>query len=169
MSAGGRSGPVVDVNLAPGDFYFGRRDVRIQTLLGSCVAITMWHPRKHVGGMCHYLLPARSTSKRLSRGYYADDAIALFLEAIGEHGTRPEDYDVKLFGGGNMLPAMGRDGGRDNVSSRNVESGLRLLREHGFRIKTSDVGGARSRKIYLELWNGDVWVQHGRALGARSG
>ena len=50
---------VIEIFLQPGDFYFGDRDTRIRTLLGSCVSITMWHPRLHVGGMCHFMLPER--------------------------------------------------------------------------------------------------------------
>jgi hypothetical protein len=47
----------IDIFLQPGEFYFGDHETRIRTLLGSCVAITMWHPRLRIGGMCHYLLP----------------------------------------------------------------------------------------------------------------
>ena len=48
------------VVLRPGDFYFGGGRTRISTLLGSCVSITLWHPQRHVGGMCHYLLARRN-------------------------------------------------------------------------------------------------------------
>ena len=47
-----------DVFLLPGEFHFGDQDDRIITLLGSCVAITLWHPEKRIGGMCHYMLPS---------------------------------------------------------------------------------------------------------------
>ena len=47
------------VFLHPGECYFGGGPTRIATLLGSCVSITVWHPRLLVGGMCHYMLPSR--------------------------------------------------------------------------------------------------------------
>ena len=50
---------VLDVLLGPGDLYFGDRHTRIRTLLGSCVAITLWHPVALIGGMCHYMMPTR--------------------------------------------------------------------------------------------------------------
>ncbi|MBL8511280.1 MAG: chemotaxis protein CheD, partial [Betaproteobacteria bacterium] len=50
---------VMDIFLQPGEFYFGDADTRIRTLLGSCVSITMWHPTRRIGGMCHYMLPTR--------------------------------------------------------------------------------------------------------------
>ena len=47
-------------NLMPGDFVFGNSELKLKTLLGSCVAITLWHPDKKIGGMCHYMLPGRN-------------------------------------------------------------------------------------------------------------
>ena len=52
---------VTEVFLQPGEFHFGHARTRIKTILGSCVAITMWHPILRIGGMCHYLLPARDS------------------------------------------------------------------------------------------------------------
>lgn len=152
---------VIDVTLGPGEFYFGGGHTRIHTLLGSCVAITLWHPAKHIGGMCHYLLPSRGLSQGLTQGHYADEVVQLFLQALRKVHTRPQDYEVKLFGGGNMFAVLGREAALLNVSQNNIASGVNLLKQHGFAVKATDVGGARHRKIYLELWNGDVWVQRG--------
>jgi chemotaxis protein CheD len=151
-----------DINLAPGEFYFGGGRKRIHTLLGSCVAITMWHPQRSIGGMCHYLLATRGLSQRLTQGHYADEAVQLFLHAIDKASTRPREYEVKLFGGGDMFHVQGQRAGLINVSHSNIERGAQLLLEHGFTIKSSDLGGTSHRKIYLELWNGDVWVQRGK-------
>lgn len=155
--------PIVDVNLAPGQFYFGAGYTRIHTLLGSCVAITMWHPKRLIGGMCHYLLPTRAGNTRLPPGHFADGAVALFLEEIGRQHTLAQDYEIKLFGGADMFAALGHRPGAVNISSSNVEAGMRLLQARGLRIKRRDVGGTQHRKIFLELWNGDVWVQRGSA------
>lgn len=152
---------IVEITLRPGEFHFGGGYTRIHTLLGSCVAITLWHPQKHIGGMCHYLLPRRGTSRRLTRGHYADDAIELFLEEMRQAGTRPHEYEVKLFGGGSMFETHCQVTGPVNVSRNNIEAGMQMLQEHGFTVKAQDVGGINYRKIYLELWNGGVWVQHG--------
>ena len=153
---------VTDVTLAPGEFYFGGSYTRVHTLLGSCVAITLWHPMKHIGGMCHYLLPSRGLNQCSSQGYYADEAIDLFLLSIKKANTQPRDYEVKLFGGGNMFESLGHKIGPENVSHNNILIGQNLLKQHGFSsVKATDVGGTSHRKIFLELWNGDVWVQRG--------
>lgn len=153
--------PVHEVTLAPGEFFFGGGHTRIHTLLGSCVAITLWHPQRHIGGMCHFLLPTRGHNQRLSQGHYADEAVEMFLQEISKTHTRPRDYEVKIFGAGNMFAALGHTSGVLNVPQNNAQSAARLMAQHGFQIKARDVGGTRHRKIYLELWNGDVWVQRG--------
>lgn len=160
---GEQNDSVVDVNLGPGEFFFGAGHCRVHTLLGSCVAITLWHPTRHIGGMCHYLLATRGSSQRLSKGNYADETVQLFLSAIKLEGTRPADYEVKIFGGGNMFASSSRSLNPNsiNVSQNNADEGPRLLAAHGFRVKATDLGGNSHRKIYLELWNGDVWVQRG--------
>ena len=152
---------IEEVRLAPGEFFFGEGHTRVHTLLGSCVAITLWHPQRCIGGMCHYLLPSRSTNERLRRGYFADDAVNMFLEDIRASVTRPDDYEVKVFGGGNMLDGAGDGRWRFNVPEENVAAGISLLERHGFRVKATDVGGTLKRNIVFELWNGDVWVKRG--------
>ena len=44
---------IVDVFLQPGDIHFGGADTRIRTVLGTCVAISLWHPVRQIGGMSH--------------------------------------------------------------------------------------------------------------------
>ncbi len=44
------AGNATVVTLKAGEFHFGGGPTRISTLLGSCVSITLWHPRKRIGG-----------------------------------------------------------------------------------------------------------------------
>ena len=54
--------------LHPGEFQFtDDPDTRFRTLLGSCVAMTLYHPKRRIGGMSHYLLPTRGAKRRLQR------------------------------------------------------------------------------------------------------
>jgi chemotaxis protein CheD len=97
----------IDIFLQPGDFYFGDMNTRILTLLGSCVSITMWHPTRLIGGMCHYLLPARENASANSLdGRYAKEAMQMFAHEIRAAKTHPSEYTVKLFGAGNMFPGI---------------------------------------------------------------
>ncbi|MCK2086744.1 chemotaxis protein CheD [Thauera aromatica] len=154
---------VIDIFLQPGDFYFGDCDTRIRTLLGSCVSITLWHPRLRHGGMCHYMLPARSRrSGQVLDGRYADDAIALFLHELRAQGTRPAEYQVKLFGGGRMFRMPRNLEGNElmEIGNRNIEAGRRLLRQHGFRVRASHLAGDGHRSLIFDVGSGEVWVRH---------
>lgn len=151
--------PILDVFLGPGEFYFGDRDTRIRTLLGSCVAITAWHPRLRIGGMCHYLLPTRNGRRTgKAEGRYADEALELFLGEIEAAGTSPAGYEVKLFGGGDQFPHLDRRG-RTSVSERNLEAGRALVARHGFTIRSEDLGGTGFRNLIFDLQTGDVWMR----------
>lgn len=152
---------VLDVFLQPGDFYFGDRETRVRTLLGSCVAITLWHPRFLIGGMCHYLLPEYRQLNRDNQldGRYADEALQLFLYEIKNAGTHPSEYEVKMFGGGNQFSAYGQKNSQ-NIPERNIQTGKELLLHHGFKLSSYHLGGNGHRNVILNIWNGNVWVQH---------
>ncbi len=152
--------------LSPGEFFFGANGEEIRTLLGSCVAITLWHPKRHLGGMCHYLLPSagKPTGGTLD-GRYGDHAMALFMAELQRNRTEPRDYQVKIFGGGNMFPAMASNSA---VGDRNIAAARQLLRKHGFRIPEEHVGCSGHRTVILDLATGETWLrwQHGKNLSS---
>lgn len=150
----------MDIFLQPGEVYFGGRDTRIRTLLGSCVAIAMWHPGMLAGGMCHYMLPAAPAGKRDALdGRYADEAMELMLREIRNAYTSPAEYQVKLFGGGHMFSAYQPVRG-DHVGAKNVEMARILLKRHGFSTHAEHLGGVGHRNVLFDIWNGHVWMRH---------
>ncbi len=157
---------VIEIFLNPGEYYFGERDTRIRTILGSCVSITLWHPRLLIGGMCHYMLPNRQGRDLANAdGKYADEALGLLFEEIRRSGTVLEDYQVKLFGGGNMFE---RQIGASNshIGIRNAEAGRELVKHHGLRLAAQDLGGAGHRTVLFDIWSGHVWVRQMTPQGA---
>jgi len=154
----------MDIFLQPGDFYFGEAGTRIRTLLGSCVAITMWHPVQHIGGMCHIMLPERGPrSHRKLDGRYADGAMALFMREVNASGTQPRDYVVKLFGGGRMFLPRRPDSKvieAMDIGQRNIVAARKLLHEHGFAVAAEHLAGDGHRNVFFDLTSGDVWIRH---------
>jgi len=154
------------VFLEPGDFHFGGADTRISTLLGSCVSITLWHPRARIGGMCHYMLAERPRRVVAAPdGRYADEAFTLFLQAVRAAGTRPAEYQAKLFGGANMFRS-GTESTLD-IGARNVDAGRRLLATHHVTLVAEHVGGSGRRKLHFDIGNGNVWLAFPEGSGAR--
>jgi len=162
----------VEIFLQPGDFYFGDMNTRIRTLLGSCVSITMWHPTRLIGGMCHYLLPSREEVSATSLdGRYAKEAMQMFMHEIRAAKTQPSEYCVKLFGAGNMFPGIKKNNlcdsnGCENntnicksISCKNMSAARLLVASHGFVVAAEDLGGNGHRQIIFDINNGHVWVR----------
>jgi chemotaxis protein CheD len=154
------------VVLSPGDFHFGGGQTRISTLLGSCVSITLWHPRKRIGGMCHYMMTERPpVADRALDGRYASEAFALFLQHVEAAGTRPSEYQAKLFGGANMF--KGSASGSMDIGLRNIELGRALLASKNIALMAEHVAGSGRRKLHFDLWSGDVWLSFPEGAGAK--
>lgn len=162
-----------EITLQPCDFFFGQAGARVRTLLGSCVSITLWHPRLCIGGMCHFMLPQRNIPRHGQLdGKYADEAMEMFLLKIRSFNTRPAEYEVKVFGGGNMFPEINCQGSCKpgsaldeikscrNIACKNIAMTHHLLNTHGFYIKREDLGGDNRRHILFDIGNGHVWVRN---------
>lgn len=148
-----------EVVIRLGEFYFGTGDVRIVTLLGSCVSITLWHPAHRHGGMCHYMLDSRGVILDHLDGRFADEAMELFMLELSRCRTRPAEYQVKVFGGGALLGKMETSEGIQAVGEINVAAARHLLNRHGFRIHSEHVGGRGFRNVMFDLWSGAVWMK----------
>ena len=163
---------VLEVFLQPGEFYFGENKTRIRTLLGSCVAITLWHPTLRVGGMCHYMLPWRPRRKGWEAepldGRYAEDAMKMFSREIQRARAQVADFQVKLFGGGSMLKATRQSDRRPTIAEANVEFGRAAIAQWGFRLSGEDLGGRGHRHVILDVWSGDVWLRRNEPQAVRT-
>ena len=156
------------VVLRPGDFYFGGGQTRISTLLGSCVSITLWHPRRRIGGMCHYMMAERDQrtepAGQKPDGRYATEAFELFLQHMEKAGTRPAEYQAKLFGGANMFTG---NASKMDIGRRNIELGRALLASRHIALIAEHVAGSGRRKLHFDLWSGDVWLSFPEGAGAK--
>lgn len=148
---------VIEVFLQPGEFFVGDADYRIRTLLGSCVSITLWHPRRRIGAMSHFLLarrPSRSPFELDAR--YGEEAMCLMLRELARARVAPEECQGKIFGGGDMFPKQKRSA-ITNVGQRNGESARELLRSHGISIVSESLFGVGHRQIIFDVNSGNVW------------
>ncbi|MBV4473605.1 chemotaxis protein CheD [Pseudomonas sp. B2M1-30] len=156
-----------EVYLEIGAIYFGQAGTRITTLLGSCVALTFWHPTLRVGGMCHCLLPSRRNGQPPLDGKYVDEAVQLLLNAMAKCRRPVSEYQVKLFGAGNMFPSIVGSGPQVDVAGRNAEAAREKAASLGLQIVAEDTGGWGHRKVVFDLASGHVWVRHERINNRR--
>ncbi len=148
------------VFLLPGQWYFGSTGATVKTLLGSCIAITLWHPRKGLGGMCHYLLPSRPRpADGVLDGRFGDEAMALLLDEVRRTRTTPKDYEVHIYGGADTMPDEVKV--KFAIGERNVEKAMDLVDRHGFQLQCVDVGGNEPRHVGIDLSSGQVSLRRG--------
>lgn len=156
-----KPGGVVEIFLQPGEWYFGDECTRIRTVLGSCVSVVFWHPERLIGGMCHFVLPSRGEARaRGLDGRYGDEAFDLMLREIRAARTRPEDYRVRLFGGGNMFPELLGGRGGPLIGQKNVVLAHELVRAHCLRCVGAHVEGNGHRHLLFDIWSGRVTMRH---------
>lgn len=147
-----------DIFIHPGEWYFGDKNIRIRTVLGSCVAVTLWHPGLKMGGMCHYLLPSQKQQGAPLSARYGSDAIELMIDTIKQNRGNPKEYQAKVFGGSNMLDASVDELA---VGRRNVVLAQKALAHYGLKTIASDVGGDCYRQLIFNIEDGAVWVRQG--------
>ena len=150
----------IDIFLPPGGWFVGDDTYRIRTLLGSCVAITLWHPLKRIGGMCHFLLPQRQRRNgEPPDGRYGDETVAEMVKLLTALGTQPHEYVAHLYGGADTM--SGVSAARFNIGERNIEQGWSLIDRYGFQLDGVDVGEDIPRTVALTLATGIVTMRRG--------
>ncbi|MDH5720055.1 MAG: chemotaxis protein CheD [Spirochaetia bacterium] len=160
---------IVEIFLQPGEFYWGDSDSRVRTILGSCVALCLWHPKLKIGGMCHYLLASRAGEKPAGEKYdprYGAEVMEMILHEIEKAKTKPRDYHVKIFGGGNMFANIQTDR-VVKVGDKNVALAEEFVSKYNFQVMGKHVKGEGHRSIALDLWSGNVWLKRPQTAEAK--
>lgn len=152
--------PGANLVLMPGQMHMGHHVASLRTLLGSCVAITLWHPQRRIGGMCHFLLPNRQRRPgEEPDGRYGDEAVEAMVKSLTALRTRPEEYVAHLYGGADTM--SGTSNAKFNIGERNIEQGWSLIDRFGFQLEGVDVGEDVPRMVTLALDNGQVNMRRG--------
>ncbi|MBI3230783.1 MAG: chemotaxis protein CheD [Burkholderiales bacterium] len=170
----------IEIFLDPGEYFVGDDSFQVRTLLGSCVSITLWHPTRRFGAMCHFLLSSRpagalemdrrksnrpATERRSATaldGKYADEVMLLMMKELRQNDIPVEKCHAKVFGGGNMFPGRRMEDNL-NVGKKNGETAKMLLRSHGIPIVSEDLYGNGHREVIFNVSNGDVWIRQVKA------
>ncbi|HET6337917.1 MAG TPA: chemotaxis protein CheD [Polyangiales bacterium] len=148
---------MIEIFLQPGEYYVGDANCRIRTLLGSCVSITLWQPKRQIGAMSHFLLASRLRADAAALdARYGDEALTLMLRDLAAQNVAAEDCQAKLFGGGNMFPKHARAKQR-NVGEQNGEAAREFLRAHGIPLVSQSLYGVGHRTIIFDVNTGHVW------------
>lgn len=133
----------------------------VYTILGSCVAVTMFNARLKIGGITHAMLPKAmdgTTHRCVECLKYADCCVKFLHAKFQSYGINRTEIEVKLFGGSDMFQT-GNSGRVKTIGYQNIEVSLRVLDELGYRVSAQDIGGSLGRKIYFSTDTGAIFLK----------
>jgi chemotaxis protein CheD len=152
---------IAEIYLQPGEWELVRGPTVLKTVLGSCVGITFREPRLGIGAMCHPMLPHYAARPSAHPGYvttgrYVDSVIDQLAREFDRLGARPAEFEVKLFGGADVLASSRKDA---TVGKMNGITALRVLEKLGFKPVVSRLGGSSGVFIEFHTSTGEVLLR----------
>ncbi|MDA3947692.1 MAG: chemotaxis protein CheD [Spirochaeta sp.] len=131
----------------PGEYLVTDDDIIISTVLGSCVAVALYDPTRHQGGLNHFMLPGEINRQNVftdESGRYGMFAMELLINDMLKRNSNKRNLVAKVFGGGHVLnTAAGK------IPESNIAFALEFLETENIPIASSDVGGTDARKIFF--------------------
>lgn len=155
------------VYLKPGDMIVRTEPAKITTVLGSCVAVTLFAARLRAGAVCHALLPVckeMTVCRERCRNphKYVACVVPEMVRTLQMMGAAVREIEVKLFGGADMFGPVKRNDYL-TVGRQNIHAAVHAVEACGLRIRLRDVGNSHGRKIHFFPHTGEVWMKR---LGA---
>jgi len=148
--------------LMPGELYVSISGEMIVTTLGSCVSACIRDRVKGVGGMNHFMLPFQGEHNSSQWGNnpvssasrYGNWAMEFLINEILKAGGYKNNFEIKLFGGGNIL-----HNAHSTIGKKNIEFVKNYLENEGFSVVAEDLGDFFPRKILYFPDTGAVKVK----------
>lgn len=146
--------------LHPGDVVCVARGERIETLLGSCVAVVLTDARRSVAAVCH-LVHAGVAARADLTPAHGSIALATMDAMLSARGIDARRCEAFVYGGGNMFPALVR--GDVHVGASNARWTLNELAARGTLVRAKDIGGQVYRRLGWTVGPGEPEVEQVRA------
>lgn len=140
--------------LNPGELIFSKKPIIIKTVLGSCVAVTLYDKIHHFGGMCHYLLPESEKNEKSTK--FGNVAIHLLISKFIQAGSDIKNLEATISGGAFIIFS---DKEIFFVGDKNSDIATRILRKNNIRIRFINTGGDKGRKVYFNTLTNEIKVQ----------
>lgn len=141
------------IYLHAGDLCVTENHVELSTVLGSCVAVCLWDPRRGLGGMNHYL--GTMSLARDSRGNRCGEvAIKNLLKGVYRLGAKRQDLKCGVFGGAKVIDLS------CDIGVENVRVAREAFEAEGIHVCKWDVGGDYGRRLLFNTHTGETVVRN---------
>jgi chemotaxis protein CheD len=156
-----REREIITAKILPGEYYVTQEDELITTVLGSCVSACIRDKESGIGGMNHFMLPETNSGKSRKGSEaivglatrYGNYAMEHLINTILSHGGRRKNLEVKVFGGGKIIPAL------TDVGMKNIDFVLSYIDQEGLRLLSQDLGDIYPRKVIYFPKTGKVGMK----------
>jgi chemotaxis protein CheD len=135
---------VTEIEVKMGEYQvLGSHENLSASGIGSCVVITLYDPRRQIGGMAHAMLP-ENIPRQIEDMLYKMYSLACSHRHI----------EAKLVGGANMFPGL-----ESEVGLKNISIARRKLKDEGVKLVGESVGGSMGRSVEFCTGSGIVTVK----------
>lgn len=140
--------------LHPGDYFFGTHDGVVTTLLGSCVAVVLWHPHRRLLAVSHFLLPNNPGAGTRLDTRYGESVFKRIHADMARHGTQPTEYRKGIFGGGSLVRFEGNP--RRRVGAGNSAFAREQFSLRNWSVDAWDLNGDHYRRLQVNGRSGAI-------------
>jgi len=150
--------------LKPAEMHVTDKPSVVRTILGSCLAVTMFNQRLGFSAICHALLPSPDSQdadnhEPFNKNRYVESVLPEMIRKMREQGIEPNEIEVKVFGGADLMSSPEERKSHRPVGKLNVALALQILETQGFQVSVKDVGGTVGRKIFFYTHSGEVLLK----------
>ena len=140
-------------HLEPGGVFACGEPAMVSAVLGTCVAVCLHDRRLKIGGMNHFLYPKPKAFGR-PPPQYATISVPALIKMLQKQGSRLEDLEAQIFGGGEHVGISGSG----NLGEKNIKMARKLLKKNGIRVVSEDVGGLKGRRLIFHTGTNEALV-----------
>ena len=139
----------VAAKISPGEYYVTKENELLTTVLGSCISACIRDKVTGVGGMNHFMLPETNEHKLSvqaehvvgNASRYGNYAMEHLINVILANGGKRKNLEVKVFGGGKIIPTLG------DVGLNNINFVLEYIDTEALQLVSQDLGDIYPRKV----------------------
>ncbi len=131
--------------------------------LGSCLAVAIYDPEIPAGGLLHAMMPLsrlNNAKAKQTPAMFVDTGLAIMLQSLFDLGALRKRLIVKAAGAASLLDPKGLF----NIGKRNYMVLRKILWKNSLLIDAEDIGGIRSRSLFLEIATGRTLVKSGKTI-----
>lgn len=146
----------VAIYLNPAEIVLAEGPATVTTVLGSCVAVTIFSPQTRLGTICHGVLPNGMDQEP---GKYVDQAVRYMVNFFQERQVPVDALVAKVFGGADMFPQMRGVRDQGTIGAQNILAALSTLEQVGINPAVIEVSGQQGRKLVFFSETGEVFIK----------